>query len=92
MKQADDSLHIDPKKARTAHPAELSRIMQNNPTQKLLYMGSDKDFHYIYHSWTSGGCAFRIPSAEFAPPRPFALGSNREPYPVKPDDLKRNTP
>lgn len=66
-------------RATTTTPDYLRSISRADTSDHLAYVGSDAQYHYVYHSQLFDGGSFRVPLTAWTPPRTFPVGAEK-PY------------
>jgi hypothetical protein len=64
---------FQPRTAVTATPAELRTLRGKDKRDHLVYMGSDRHYHYVLHCYHGGGRSYRVPRSEWHVANPFPL-------------------
>lgn len=80
------SAGFNQRRASSTTTTYLRTIQQVNTADHLAYMGSDAQFHYVFHSQLFGGGTYRIPLSAWRPRRTFPLRKD-EPYVLLPSDF-----
>ena len=73
------SASFSPRRATSTTTAYLRTIQHGDTTDHLAYMGSDAQFHYVFHSQLFGGGSYRVPVSTWHPKRTFPLNDGK-PY------------
>ncbi len=65
-----------PGSAVTTTPSELRTLRGKDRRDHLVYMGSDRHYHYVLHCHHGGGRSYRVPRSEWHVANPFPLSSH----------------
>lgn len=66
-------------RAREVPPGFLSSIYSTTTVNHIVYVGSDSDHHYFFHSQLMGGSSYKVEKKMLRLPQEFALSSGHKP-------------